>query len=293
MRAVQKNNPEGALAAAAPGLIAALAFACVGVFGKVSFLHGVDIATFLVTRGVIGSAIIWLWLKGTPRTREFTSGERAIALVLGLLFAANVYTLFRAIAIIPVGIVELTYFLYPMLTGIVGALTGLDRMSMRGVIAAAIAFGGLALMIGAHGEGLSWVGLAFAGASAAFRSAMLLLTRARLPLADPRDVSWYTMIGSGAVFALLLLATGEVHFPNSAVGWGALVWSSIAAALALIAMFASARRVGPFRTALIMNAEPVAVLCMSWPVLGETLNATQWVGAAIMIGSLFWFQLRR
>jgi drug/metabolite transporter (DMT)-like permease len=293
MRAVQKNTPEGALAAAAPGLIAALAFACVSVFGKVSFLHGVDIATYLVTRGVIGSAILWLWLKGTPRTRDFTSGERTIALVLGLLFAANVYTLFRAIAIIPVGIVELTYFLYPMITGIVGALTGLDRMSLRGVIAAMVAFGGLALMIGAHSEGLSWVGLAFAGAAAAFRSAMLLLTRAKLPTADPRDVSWYTMVGSSAVFALLLLASGEANFPSGAIGWTALVASSLAAALALIAMFASARRVGPFRTALIMNAEPVAVLCLSWPVLGETLNVTQWIGAAIMIGSLFWFQLRR
>jgi len=293
MRAVQKNTPEGALAAAAPGLIAALAFACVSVFGKVSLIHGADIATFLVTRGLIGSAIIWLWLKGTPRTREFTRNEKLVALGLGLLFSANVYTLFRAIAIIPVGIVELTYFLYPMLTGIVGALTGLDRLSMRGVIAAAVAFGGLALMIGAHSEQLSWIGLAFAGAAAAFRSAMLLLTRAKLPTADPRDVSWYTMVGSSVVFALLLLASGEANFPHGAIGWSALVWASLAAAIALIAMFASARRIGPFRTALIMNAEPVAVLCLSWPVLGESLNVTQWIGAAIMIGSLFWFQLRR
>lgn len=293
MRAVQKNTPEGALAAAAPGLIAALAFACVSVFGKVSFNHGVDIATFLLTRGVLGSAALWLWLKGTPRTREFTRGETTVALVLGLLFAANVYTLFRAIAIIPVGIVELTYFLYPMITGIVGALTGLDRLSMRGGIAALVAFSGLALMIGSHAEGLSWVGLAFAGAAAMFRSAMLLLTRAKLPTADPRDVSWYTMVGSTAVFAVLLLGSGHVNFPRDTIGWGALVWSSLAAAIALIAMFASARRIGPFRTALIMNAEPVSVLGLSWLVLGETLNATQWLGAAIMIGSLFWFQLRR
>jgi drug/metabolite transporter (DMT)-like permease len=293
MRAVQKNPSEGALAAAAPGLVAALAFASVSVFGKASFIHGADIATFLVTRGVIGSAIIWLWLKGTPRTREFTRAEKAVALALGLLFAANVYTLFRAIAIIPVGIVELTYFLYPMVTGIVGALTGLDRLSGRGVTAALVAFAGLALMIGAHTDGLSWVGLAFAGAAAMFRSAMLLLTRAKLPTADPRDVSWYTMIGSSAVFVVLLLASGEMNFPRDAIGWGALVWASLAAAIALIAMFASARRIGPFRTALIMNAEPVAVLGLSWLVLGEALNATQWVGAAIMIGSLFWFQLRR
>jgi drug/metabolite transporter (DMT)-like permease len=122
---------------------------------------------------------------------------------------------------------------------------------------------------------------------------MLLLTRAALPTADPRDVSWYTMVGSSAVFAALLAAQGEIHLPAAAAGWGALVWASVAAAIALIAMFASARRIGPFRTALIMNAEPIAVIVLSWLVLDETLNPVQWLGAAIMIASLVWFQLRR
>lgn len=293
MRAVHRNPAEGALAAAAPGLIAACAFASVSVFGKVSFQHGADIATFLVTRGIIGSAVLWLWLKGVPQTRAFTPRERAAALTLGLLFAANVYSLFRGIAVIPVAIVELVYFLYPLITGLVGTFTGLDRVGRRGVIAAVIALAGLALMVGADTQGLAWTGLAFAVAAAVFRSAMLLLTRAILPTADPRDVSWYTMIGSSAVFVTLLAAQGEIHLPAGAPGWSALVWASVAAAIALIAMFASARRIGPFRTALVMNAEPVAVIVLSWLVLDETLNPVQWAGAAIMIASLIWFQLRR
>jgi drug/metabolite transporter (DMT)-like permease len=290
---VQQNKNEGALAAAAPGLIAAGAFASVSVFGKVSFLHGTDIATFLVTRGVLGIAIIWLWLKGVPRAREFTPREKVIALGIGLLFAANVYTLFRAIQIVPVAIVVLVYFLYPMLTGIVGALTGLDRLTVRGVVAATVAFAGLTLIVGTHGEGLSWAGLAFAAAAAVFRATMLLVTRAALPIADPRDVSWYTMLGSTAAFVVLLAIAGTATFPGGAIGWSALIWASVAAAIALISMFASARRVGPFRTALIMNAEPVVAIVLSWFVLGEVLNATQWTGAAIMIASLVWFQLRR
>jgi drug/metabolite transporter (DMT)-like permease len=101
------------------------------------------------------------------------------------------------------------------------------------------------------------------------------------------------MIGSGTVFLALVAAQGQVNLPSGAAGGAALVWASAAAAIALIAMFASARRVGPFRTALIMNAEPVATIMLSWLVLGETMNATQWAGAAIMIGSLVWFQQRR
>jgi drug/metabolite transporter (DMT)-like permease len=283
----------GAGSAAAPALIAACSFACVSVFGKVSFLHGADIATFLCARGLIGTAAMAIWLKGVPRPRIPTARERTVGLVLGLLFAANVYTLFRAIALIPVGIVELTYFLYPLLTGVVGAATGLDRIGVRGVIASMVALGGLALMVWGDAHGLAWAGLAFAAAAAVFRSAMLLVTRAALPAADPRDTSWYTMVGSTAIFAALLALQGEVQLPVSPVGWAALTWASLAAAIALIAMFASARRIGPFRTALLMNAEPLAAIVLSWLVLDETLTGLQWAGAAVMIGSLVWFQLGR
>jgi drug/metabolite transporter (DMT)-like permease len=101
------------------------------------------------------------------------------------------------------------------------------------------------------------------------------------------------MLGSTAVFFALLAAQGGVQFPTGTAGWGALGWASVAAAVALIAMFVSARRIGPFRTALIMNAEPVAAIMLSAVVLGEVLTAAQWVGAGIMITALFWFQFRR
>ncbi len=254
MRTVHRNEAESGLAAAGPALLAACAFASVSVFGKVSFAHGGDIATFLVTRGVVGIAIIWIWLKGVPRARAFTRRETAVALGLGLLYAANVYTLFRAIEVMSVPLVSLTYFLYPVITGVVGAFTRLDVLGPRGAAAAVAAFAGLAMMIGAEPAQLVWSGLAFATAAA---------------------------------------AQGGVRFPSAAAGWAALLWASVAAAVAVIAMFASARRVGPFRTALFMNAEPVATILLAAIVLGEGLAPSQWAGAAVMIGALFWFQKRR
>ena len=43
-----------------------------------------------------------------------------IALGLGVLFAAVVYGLFKAIELITVPVAVLTYFVYPLLTGIGG-----------------------------------------------------------------------------------------------------------------------------------------------------------------------------
>jgi drug/metabolite transporter (DMT)-like permease len=290
---VTPQPAESGIAAAVPAVIAAVSFACVSVFGKMSFAHGADVPTFLAFRGLLGMAVIGAWLYGSPVPRRFLPREKAIALVLGLLFAGNVFSIFKAIERIPVPIAELTYFVYPLLTGLLGALTGLERMSARGVIAAVVAFGGLALMIGSHSVELSALGLAFAVAAALFRSAMLLLTRAALPDANPRIISWYTIVSSTVVFAGLCLATSTWNLPHGAVGWGAFLWASLAAAIALLALFISAGRIGPFRTALVMNAEPLAAILLSAAVLGETINAVQWLGAAIMLGALVWFQLKR
>ena len=51
---------------------------------------------------------------------------RWISLGLGVLFAGNVFFLFTAIATIEVPVAILTYFVYPLLTGLAAAATGLE-----------------------------------------------------------------------------------------------------------------------------------------------------------------------
>jgi hypothetical protein len=58
---------------------------------------------------------------------------------------------------VPIAI--LTYFVYPLLTGLAAAASGLERVTWRGGAAAVAAFLGLALMIGAHPTNLAAVGI--------------------------------------------------------------------------------------------------------------------------------------
>jgi drug/metabolite transporter (DMT)-like permease len=52
-------------------------------------------------------------------------------------------------------------------------------------------------------------------------------------------------------------------------------------------------RVGPFRTALFMNLEPLIATLGSVLFLGEAISAFQALGGAVMIGALVMFQMRR
>ena len=71
----------------------------------------------------------------------------------------------------------LSYFIYPLLTGIIGALIGIDKLGWRGAAAAVVAFFGLALMVGAQPGAIALAGVAFALGAACLRTAVLLISR--------------------------------------------------------------------------------------------------------------------
>lgn len=276
-----------------PGVLAALGFGASNVLGKVAFAAGADVLTLITFRGFIGIAFVWAWLRLVPPARLHSGRERVVAFGIGLLFALNVFGVFKAIEAIPVPIAVLAYFVYPFMTGIVGALSGLDKLTWRGAAAALAAFAGLALMIGAHPGDLGWVGLAYAFAAAVCRTAMLLVTRAELGAADSRLTSGYSLLSSTLVLAAASLVTLTWDLPQTMPGWLAFLGASFATTIAILALFASAARIGPFRTALTMNLEPVVSILLSALLLGETIGGTQLLGGAVMIAALCAFQLRR
>ena len=68
---------------------------------------------------------------------------------------------------------------------------------------------------------------------------------------------------------------------------------SVAVTIAVLTLFISTQRIGPFRSALIMNLEPLLATLLSAPLLGEVITPLQALGGAIMLGALVAFQLRR
>ena len=81
--------------------------------------------------------------------------------------------------------------------------------------------------------------------------------------------------------------------PHSVGGWAALAVVSLGTTISVLALFVSIKRIGPFRTALIMYLEPLLSTVLSAPVLGEVITPVQAVGGAVMLAALVSFQLRR
>jgi drug/metabolite transporter (DMT)-like permease len=276
----------------APGIIAASSFACADVLSKVCFDGGVDVITLQTVRSLIGIAVMIVWLRIGKPPAPFSARDRWIAMGLGVLFGGLAYGLFMSIALTDVPTAVLTYFVYPLLTGIVGALTGIDRLGWRGAAAALVAFIGLAMMIGAHPGHVALAGIAFAVGAACCRTAILLITRATLTHADARLTTWYSLLSSSAIFVALsaVLPFG----PPQTIGvWLALIGVGVTATVSVLLIFVSVARIGPVRTALIMNLEPLLATILSVVFLGQILAPLQAIGGAIMLAALVAFQFRR
>jgi drug/metabolite transporter (DMT)-like permease len=276
-----------------PGILAAISFAIGDVFSKVALIDGMDVLTLSTFRSAFSVVCIFPWLWFQPPPTPATPRQRNISLGLGILFAGIVFGLFKAIELLQVPVAVLTYFIYPLLTGIVGALVGLDKLTWRGATAALVAFVGLAMIVGAGSDVIVPAGIAIAVAAACCRTAVLLITRASLMGADPRLVTWYSILSSTAILGAFSLGTWNWHAPHTVYGWVALITVSITITISVLMLFVSVNRIGPFRSALIMNLEPLLATIHSVPLLGDIITPVQALGGAIMLAALVAFQLRR
>jgi len=77
-----------------------------------------------------------------------------------------------------------------------------------------------------------------------------------------------------------------VQFPASSYGLAALLAIPVTYVLGITGLFMAARAIGPARTSLYMNFEPVAAAVLAAFILNQTLTLTQIGGAAIVLLAL-------
>ncbi|MSP04253.1 MAG: DMT family transporter [Acetobacteraceae bacterium] len=276
-----------------PGIVAALSFSVTDILLKLVYADGMDVLSLVTLRGALVVVLFWLWMKLQKPRHWHQPRQRNIALVLGLLFAAVMFGLLLSVSLLPVSIAILAYFVYPLLTGIGAALTGVEKLGWRALLTAFAAFGGLSLMLGVDLASLSTMGLACAFGAALCRVVSLLATRAYLAGTDARVTTWYSLVPSTALFIVASALFGVWHLPQTHIGWLAFLGISFGSTLSTLLIYISTNRVGPFRTALVMNLEPLVTAILSMIFLGEIMTPTQMFGGAIMLCALCVFQFVR
>jgi drug/metabolite transporter (DMT)-like permease len=276
----------------APGIAAGTSLGISDVLAKIVLVGGVDVVSMLSFRSLVGLAFVATWFRFGRRPTA-TAEVRVISAIVGIIFAGLIFCLFKAIETIDVPTAILSYFTYPLLTGLTAAFAGLEPLRWKGVLCAVVAFCGLALLIDAHPAGFAVAAVVYAIGAAGCRTAVLLVTRAYLVGADARLTTWYSMLSSTVIFLVALSAQHAWNLPHSDLAWTYLVALSLGTTAAILFVFLSTVRIGAFRTAVIMHLEPLTATILSGFVLGEIFTPMQALGVVLMLVGLIAFQVWR
>ena len=192
------------------------------MLSKIVLGDGGHVLPMLSFRSVIGLVFVATWLRFGKKPYA-DARVRYISMAVGVMFTGLIYCLFKAIEAVDVSTAILSYFTYPVLTGLAASALRIEPLSFKGVLCALTAFLGLAIMIGAHPAGLALAGVAYGIGAGCWRVAVLLTTRVYLVGADARLTTWYSMISSTALFLAASLVVRDWNLPHSNLGWAALV----------------------------------------------------------------------
>jgi drug/metabolite transporter (DMT)-like permease len=216
----------------------------------------------LLLLGVLGNGIYqWLFIEGVALTR---AGDAA------LVVAAS-----------------------PALIALIGRMAGVERIGRRGAAGIALSIAGIGFVVYSgtrvvvRGASVTGDLLVLAGAVTwALYTVLLTPYTHRL---DGLTLSTYTMVGGMAALELAALPAVR-RTPWAALSmhaWAAILYSGLGAlVVAYLFWYRGVRVIGPTRTAMYSNLQPLFALIVAWAMLAETPTPWQGVGAVCIMSGL-------
>jgi len=181
----------------------------------------------------------------------------------------------------------------PAFIAIIGRLRGVERASTRRVMGILLSIAGIALVVFATTRGddgrSSLAGDLLVLAGSLSWATYTVLLKPYTEHVSGIQVSAFTMVG-GAVPLFVVALPAIVHASWSTVpllGWGALFYSAIfALVIAYLFWYRGVRVIGPTRTAMYSNVQPLIAVIFAWVVLNETPTIWQDIGMVFIMTGL-------
>jgi drug/metabolite transporter (DMT)-like permease len=280
---------------AATSFIAATAsiFALGSTLIRFAYEANAGTLTIVMTRTTIAALGLALVLKARGVAVRLDRRERWAVPLIGLVMAGYSGAFYMGLEYMPVALTVLTFYTYPLITGLFSWLAGHERFGVAGLIALPLAFAGLLLALDVSGASFSLAGAAWAMAGACGFSAVLILSALLLPRRADTRPRTLVMLATASLAAIAAsLASGQWWFPTAASGWAGLLGSAACYAVAMTSILYAAAALGATRVAVVMNIEPLASLALTFLILGERLKPLQLLGVLLVIAAIFLFRPR-
>lgn len=279
-----------------------LATATIWGLNYVVVKYGTDVMAPLAYNGVrVAFGAVVLAIVVLLRRHERVGRHDVLALLgLGVLGNCAYQLLFiEGVARTRAGTAALVLASAPAFIALLGRLLGTEHINRRGTAGIALSLAGIALVTFGRADGRAGGGGAAGGSALVGNLLMLagticwsLFTVLLQPYTHRMSlamISAITMIG-GAVPLLALSLPSIAATPWSRIGplaWAAIAYSgALSLGVAYLFWYRGVRVLGPTRTAIYSNLQPVIALLVAWPLLHEVPTLWQGAGAATIIAGV-------
>lgn len=181
----------------------------------------------------------------------------------------------------------------PVLVTIVALLRGQERLDAPLLIVLGAALGGTVLIVWRHGGGavvepaVMWAGVGFSVAAAVLYAAFTLLSGGLSQrLGAGPSAACLSLVAAGTMALTGLLRPLAWPTDVAPEAWF-LYLGVVTAALGLLAFSWGAARLSPTALTVATLVEPLTAVALAASLLGERLGAAQWLGAALLLASIW------
>jgi drug/metabolite transporter (DMT)-like permease len=237
------------------------------------------------------TCIALVWGGAPPHRRDFL-----MLLGLGALGNGVYQTLFiEGLSRTRAGEAALVVGASPALMAIFARMRGIERVDSRRAVGIALSIFGVGLVVlgratsgGATNDGSLFGDLLVLIGSVCWAVYTVLV----LPFTKRVSGFWVLALNliGGTVVLMIMGARGIIGvnwFALPATAWAAILYSGLGGlVIAYMFWLYGVRKVGPTRTALYGNVQPLIALVFAWLTLGEVPTIWQIVGAATIVGGV-------
>jgi len=254
-----------------------------------------DPASLALLRYVIGFFCLLPFVVVSGQRMRFAPRDVIPIALLGITqFGILIALLNFGLRFIPSARAALIFALFPLLTMLIAAALGQERLSAAKSAGVALTIAGVALALGEKAVTTSDAPMQWIGETAVFASAFSgalcsVLYRPYLRRYPTLPVSAFAMLASVAFLALL--AAGEGFFAGfprfTAGGWLAVVFIGVSSGIGYFLWLWALNHASPTRVTVFLALSPITAAVLGAALLGEPVSATVLAGLGLVVLGLW------
>lgn len=267
-------------------LLSALVLGLAPTLGKQAINAGTPPISVVALRTVMAMLALWIFFTLFQRQYLYIYAVGLYGcLAAGFINGLGSLMYYTGLGRLDASVAQLLYTLYPLFLTFFARLDG-QSISRFTLFRMLLALGAVYLLTRTGHMETNWLGALLMLGSGLFYAAHLAVNQRVLYDVPAPTVALYTLTAMAVTVSLGYLLAGAPAMPPTPAGWQAVLLLTVVTVISRLSLFTGLKRLGGLQTALIGLSELLVTMLSALLLLGEKLTPTQWLGAALLAGSI-------